>query len=418
MNHLKHRVIAFVFAFTPFLFSCSNHKVDSSHGVKVVLELSFSSYIKSLAVNQNDTVLNNVLDNTALSQLSNKEFFEKFIDNYIQKASFPQLLHVFEGNGKMPQLHSKNELLAFFKSDYYKKMTKMHAVIKNRVHAFTEIPENNITITHKANQLIVIIAGWDGKNVLTQIFKSGEGVQCWEVVTLENGLEPIILRLNDTMKNLTPEKKIVAKDTAGMNLDQLIAANGDTPEKKGGLFSMIQPTVDQTGKSNGSPAWGIAAIKDTAAIMAIFSQPYAKNIIPANIKMEWGKFPGLQEKEAAKFIGLYAVKMGFQNEPLIDGDDIQQATLSNDNSENSILLSMTPYGKVKWANATKKCINKPIAIAFGNYVFSAPTVINEIKVGKTSITANFTEKEASDLAKIINSGKFPLEFKVASLQQY
>ncbi len=61
---------------------------------------------------------------------------------------------------------------------------------------------------------------------------------------------------------------------------------------------------------------------------------------------------------------------------------------------------------------TRDNIGKSIAIVLDGYVYSYPTVQNEITGGNSQITGNFTVEEAKDLANVLKSGKMPAPARI------
>jgi preprotein translocase subunit SecD len=66
-------------------------------------------------------------------------------------------------------------------------------------------------------------------------------------------------------------------------------------------------------------------------------------------------------------------------------------------------------GSAKFAAATQRLLNKQLAIVLDGTIQSAPTVQSAITGGQGVITGNFTEKEAKNLAVVLNSGALPIE---------
>ena len=75
-------------------------------------------------------------------------------------------------------------------------------------------------------------------------------------------------------------------------------------------------------------------------------------------------------------------------------------------------LELEDSGKEKFAEATKKLLNKTISIWMDDVMISYPTVQKEITNGQCSITGQFTASEAAALAEKINAGALP--FKLTS----
>ena len=73
-------------------------------------------------------------------------------------------------------------------------------------------------------------------------------------------------------------------------------------------------------------------------------------------------------------------------------------------------------GARRWAALTKKNVKRAIAIVLDGYVYSAPTVQNEITGGVSSITGHFTLEDTRDLANVLNTGKMPAPAHIVSEQ--
>jgi SecD/SecF fusion protein len=77
-------------------------------------------------------------------------------------------------------------------------------------------------------------------------------------------------------------------------------------------------------------------------------------------------------------------------------------------------MNMNSEGAKKWANLTRENVGEALAIVLDGLVYSAPTVSEEIKGGSSSISGNFTQADADDLANILKSGKMPARARVES----
>ena len=78
----------------------------------------------------------------------------------------------------------------------------------------------------------------------------------------------------------------------------------------------------------------------------------------------------------------------------------------------NVSMSMNAEGAKTWQRLTKDNIGKSVAIVLDGYVYSFPTVQNEIAGGNSQITGNFTVEEAKDLANTLKSGKMPAPARI------
>jgi preprotein translocase subunit SecD len=95
----------------------------------------------------------------------------------------------------------------------------------------------------------------------------------------------------------------------------------------------------------------------------------------------------------------------------LDGNAIKQARPNIDpyaGDQWFVLIDFDDIGTKKFAEFTRRVTTlqppmNQIAITSGNLVITAPRINEEISAGSAQITANFTKKEAFDLAKAINN---------------
>jgi SecD/SecF fusion protein len=78
---------------------------------------------------------------------------------------------------------------------------------------------------------------------------------------------------------------------------------------------------------------------------------------------------------------------------------------------------MKGFGASIWSKMTEENVGKPIAIVLDNIVYSAPNVLGKIPDGTSSITGNYSQQEAADLANILKAGKLPAPAKIVQEQQ-
>lgn len=67
-------------------------------------------------------------------------------------------------------------------------------------------------------------------------------------------------------------------------------------------------------------------------------------------------------------------------------------------------------------NASASCPSRQLAIVLDDVIQSAPVVNAPTFAGSVSITGNFTEDEARDLARVLNRGAFPVDVEAQSVE--
>ncbi len=107
---------------------------------------------------------------------------------------------------------------------------------------------------------------------------------------------------------------------------------------------------------------------------------------------------------------LYVLK----NSPLLTNADIDNANCGSSQMGNGYAIEML-FKKPAiglWAEATKRNMDKAIAIVLDGKVLLAPVVRSEIRGGRSSISGNFSQLEAKHLAAIIGNGELPVNLQV------
>lgn len=79
-----------------------------------------------------------------------------------------------------------------------------------------------------------------------------------------------------------------------------------------------------------------------------------------------------------------------------------------------VTITFDPEGSQKFADLTRKNLQKPLAIVIDNKLISAPTVQSVIDQGNAVISGNFTIKDAKELSVALNSGALPVPITLVS----
>ncbi len=102
----------------------------------------------------------------------------------------------------------------------------------------------------------------------------------------------------------------------------------------------------------------------------------------------------------------------------LTGKDLDSATVIFDQTtaQAQISLKHNKEGAKKFAEITKRNLDKPIAIFLNNQPISAPIVRNEITNGEAIISGNFTVASAKELVEYLNRGALPVPVKLVAQQ--
>jgi preprotein translocase subunit SecD len=102
---------------------------------------------------------------------------------------------------------------------------------------------------------------------------------------------------------------------------------------------------------------------------------------------------------------------------IIEGTEIDDASAgtSPDTGAWIVLLDFKSDGRAKWADYTAANVGKNVAFTLDGRVISAPTITSAIN-GQTTITGDFTQEKATELANQLRYGALPLTFTQATAQ--
>ena len=217
--------------------------------------------------------------------------------------------------------------------------------------------------------------------------------------------------LEDVNKFIAAHPQFMPVDTSLTNIattDELNEQNGLAENNP--LFAKLYPNITQDGQFVDGCVVGYASPKDRAAIDEMLAKARQKNILPPTIKFLWGAKPS----RTNDLYELYAIQVTTRDgSPLLDGGVISDARqYFNNTTGNEITLTMNAEGAREWKRITGANVGEFIAIVLDNVVFSAPRICGEIDGGRSSITGDFTEDEAKDIANLFKSGKLPLPVKI------
>lgn len=113
-----------------------------------------------------------------------------------------------------------------------------------------------------------------------------------------------------------------------------------------------------------------------------------------------------QEVELAKARGAQK-SLKLAKEVLLDTTHIASASVEKDSAsgQDQVRVTLTPEGRKRFAEVTKKNIGKQLAVVVNKKVLIAPVINSEIPGGEVVITGNFSPEEAQELAKTLAPAK-------------
>ncbi|MEX2369719.1 MAG: protein translocase subunit SecDF [Bacteroidales bacterium] len=433
-----------------------NLGLDLRGGMNVVLEIAVEDIIRALAAPQylTDPVFTNAMNTAKVEkEHSSSDFVDLFADAFENQNPGGQLAQFFmtpESRGDIDFNTSNAEVVDFLKQEADDAIDNSYNVLRNRIDRFGVV-QMNIQRLERQGRILVALPGVKEPERVTKLLTGTANLEFWttyqntdiwtsieeanqiiadvrksssildeetggqeEITVEEPGTEEILqdeeLLLDDeSLFSDTTDLSILGdSDTADLFGDQEAEFLRDNP-----LFAVLRPYVDNSGRLIPSAIAGVVELKDTAQINKLLSIPQVRQLFPADLKFSW-HFQGMGEQ--TEFVYLYSLKASRSGQPAMDGKYVTDARINTDpyTGRFEVSMSMNAEGAKRWANLTRENVGKAIAIVLDGVVYSAPNVNEEIKGGSSSISGDFSQKDATDLANILKSGKMPARARVES----
>ena len=414
-----------------------NLGLDLKGGMNVTMEVSVPEIIRALSGYNTTENFNNAI---ALAQEKQKTsgadflplFFESFyeIDPNAQLAS---VFSTFELREKVSLNSTNQEVESVVREEVQGAIDNSFNVLRTRIDRFGVV-QPNIQKLSQTGRILIELPGIKEPERVRKLLQGSANLEFWETYDLAEIL-PQLSQINNEFAAqnasteaaqteaapVKEEAKAEADDldalVEDLAADSLAQAEADQEaayeeyKKANPLFAQLQPSVSPAGQPYQGPVVGTAHYTDTAKVMAMLNSQVAKSLLPRELRFCW-TVKAIDEAEA--YYQLIALKSQTSGRPSLEGDVITdaRADFGQTSAYANVSMTMNAEGARDWQRITRDNIGKSIAIVLDGYVYSFPTVQNEIAGGSSQITGNFTVEEAKDLANTLNSGKMPAPARI------
>jgi SecD/SecF fusion protein len=437
-----------------------NLGLDLRGGMNVTLEVSVPSIIKGLANNNPDPAFNRAIDDAIVKQkTSNQDFVTLFSqswkENNKNNRSLTDIFRTRELSEKISRTATDDEVIGFIRDRVEEAINTSETTLRARIDKFG-VANPNIQKLAGTGRILVELPGVKDKERVRKLLQGTANLEFWETYDNNPQIYNMLAQANSVLKGVDTKKETAPSDSAkttatdSTNKDSAAVVKADTVKKtaadtanllsqlKGDssaktktamtrqdsidlnrkenpLFSLLQPNVGQTDKGFQTvpgPIIGFAAISDTATVNKYLKDKRVASVFPKDMRFMWGVKP---MKRNTGFVELYIAKTSEDGKAALSGDIITDANVEMDPTRGgyaSIGMTMTGSAAQEWKRVTGANIGKSIAIVLDNYVYSAPTVQNEIGGGRSSITGDFRIREAEDVVNVLKAGKLPAPARI------
>ena len=414
-----------------------NLGLDLKGGMNVTMEVSVPDILRVLSGHNTSDIFNQALALASEKQKSSGDdyltlFFESFyqIDPNAQLAS---VFSTFELKDKVSLNSTNADVEKVIIEEVQGAIDNSFNVLRTRIDRFGVV-QPNIQKLSQTGRILIELPGIKEPERVRKLLQGSANLEFWETYDLAEIL-PQLSQINNEFAAqnasteaaqteaapVKEEAKAEADDldalVEDLAADSLAQAEADQEaayeeyKKANPLFAQLQPSVSPAGQPYQGPVVGTAHYTDTAKVMAMLNSQVAKSLLPRELRLCW-TVKAIDEAEA--YYQLIALKSQTSGRPSLEGDVITdaRADFGQTSAYANVSMTMNAEGARDWQRITRDNIGKSIAIVLDGYVYSFPTVQNEIAGGSSQITGNFTVEEAKDLANTLNSGKMPAPARI------
>ena len=411
-----------------------NLGLDLKGGMNVTMEVSVPDIIRALSGHNTTENFNNAIALANEKQKSSgADYLTLFFESFYELDANAQLASVFstfELKDKVSLTSTNAEVEKVVREEVEGAINNSFNVLRTRIDRFGVV-QPNIQKLSQTGRILIELPGIKEPERVRKLLQGSANLEFWETYDLAEIL-PQLAQINaevakanasteEAQAEVKEEKTVAADDVEALmeNLaaDSLAQAEADQQaaveeyKKNNPLFAILNPSVSQTGQAYRGPVVGTVHYTDTAKVMAMLNSQVAKTVLPRELRLCWT----VKAIDAAEsFYQLVALKAQTSGRPSLEGDVITdaRADFGQTSAYANVSMTMNAEGARDWQRITRDNIGKSIAIVLDGYVYSFPTVQNEIAGGNSQITGNFTVEEAKDLANTLNSGKMPAPARI------
>ncbi|MBQ5438267.1 MAG: protein translocase subunit SecDF [Bacteroidales bacterium] len=411
-----------------------NLGLDLKGGMNIVLQLDLAELVRSCAREKTTEEFNQAM---ALAAERADQTHEDFISLFAQawdevapgkRLSFDIDLDKLSGDVKNKSRATNEEIISLLKEEAKSAIDNSYQVVERRVNQFG-VAQPNIQKVAGTGRILVELPGVKEPERVRKLLQGTASLEFWETYTSQE-LQPYLQELNETVRmqlealegteadeQPAVEQPKAASDTSSLeaelaaSADETSDANRELLMKANPLFSRLQPM------GGNSALLGIAHYRDTAQINAWINAN--RNLFPGDFVPAWSfkAFDG-DGVQPDTYFELVALKSHVGKGPALDGKYISSANVNYNQMTGApeVSMAMNSKGAIEWENITGENVGRQIAIVMDGQVYSYPNVQNKISGGNSSISGNFTQTDADDLANVLKSGKLSTPARIVQEQ--
>lgn len=418
-----------------------NLGLDLKGGMNVTMEVSVPDILRALSGYNTSETFNKAISMAQEKQKkSGSDFITLFLESFYEldpQAQLATVFSTFELKDKVTLNSTNSEVEKVIREEVDGAINNSFKVLRTRIDRFGVV-QPNIQKLSQTGRILIELPGVKDPARVRKLLQGSANLEFWETYNLSEIL-PQLAQINNEIAHLNasnesaqtpaaqPTKQAAKTASDASDIDALvdnIAAEDSAAQeaadeeaaleqykKQNPLFAILNPSVSPSGQPYQGPVVGTVHYTDTARVMEMLNSAMAKSLLPRELRLRW-TVKAIDDAET--LYQLVALKAQTNGRPSLEGDVITdaRADFGQTSAYANVSMSMNAEGARDWQRITRDNIGKSIAIVLDGYVYSFPTVQNEIAGGNSQITGNFTVEEAKDLANTLQSGKMPAPARI------
>lgn len=432
-----------------------NLGLDLRGGMNVTLEISVAEIVRAMAGYTTDQSFQAAMDRALEMQRTSRDDFVTLFGRAFQEvdpgASLAYFFSTPETRDRISVTSTNEEVLRVLRREVNDAVDRSFQILRTRIDRFG-VAQPNIQRLAATGRILVELPGIKEPERVRRLLQGTARLEFWETYEFAD-IYTYFWDANERLRELQDanrqrvvdtepqavEEEVPAEQPESLqdlietadeetddapSLADLLAGDVDMADvdefegfaRQNPLFAYLTPSFVQDERGNmfpgQGPVVGYAAIQDTARVNNLLKDPQIRNMLPRDLRLYWNVKP---VRGTDQFHELIAIRETSRDGTApLTGEVITDARqdFSPTTGQVEISMTMNTEGARTWRRLTADNIGKSIAIVLDDYVYSFPTVQDEIPGGRSQITGQFSVPEAQDLANILRAGSLPAPARI------
>ncbi|HSH52891.1 MAG TPA: hypothetical protein VK982_14290, partial [Bacteroidales bacterium] len=349
---MKNKKIILGLLITLFVFNsaCNLFSTKKKLETNIILEVSVESILRSVSGgNDNPSFLEAIDYANEKYYVDNEPYiniFAKAFDKIDPHAQLAAIFNTIELRDKIDFNSTNDEVLEVLRNEVDKRIDRIIDILRIRIDRYG-IRNQNIQRIDGSDRILIELPAIENIERIRRLVTARAKLEFWETYNNPE-VFPFLLQANEIIKEIEKEEEeLKAKDSVSVTEAQI--------DERYPLFSVLSPSVNQSGQLIEGSVIGMAHYNDTSIVNEYLNMKQVRSIFPRDISFKWHVKP-YKHDDTQSFYELHALKITSRDgKPPLDGGVVTDARSEFDQNTGSALVSMSMNadGAKIWARLTK-----------------------------------------------------------------